>query len=119
MNTQQNQNEIKKKGVQINPSRDVDYDDKEKDFSGEFGEQIDENANEEINPSELDKSEVELDRGGAEFSGGNESKLTPDLGGDKSRTSGQAKGSDLGNRQGTQKTSDQRVKKDQDNSMRQ
>jgi hypothetical protein len=36
MNTQQNQNEIKKKGVQVNPSRDVNYEEKEKDFSGEF-----------------------------------------------------------------------------------
>ncbi len=89
MNTQQNQNEIKKTGVKINPSRDVDYDEKEKKLSNEEGEQIDEDANEEINPSELDNSEVELDRGGVEFSGGNESKVTPDLGGDQSKISGQ------------------------------
>jgi hypothetical protein len=76
MNTQQNQNEIKKSGVKPNPSRDVNYDDKEKDFSGEFGEQIDENASEEVNPSELDKGEVELDRGGVEFSGGDNKEKT-------------------------------------------
>ncbi|MFL5784747.1 MAG: hypothetical protein ACJ76H_09075, partial [Bacteriovoracaceae bacterium] len=74
MNTQQNQNEIKKSGIKPNPSRDVKYDDKEKDFSGEFGEQIDEKAGEEVDASELDKSEVELDRGGVEFSGGKEQK---------------------------------------------
>lgn len=68
MNTQQNQNEIKKKGVQVNPSRDLKYDDKEKSFSGEFGEQT-EASGEEINPSELDHSEVDLDRGGVEFGG--------------------------------------------------
>ncbi len=77
MNTQQNQNEPKKKGVQVNPSRDVDHAGKEKKLSQE-GEQIDENAGEEINPSELDNSEVELDRGGVEFSGGNESEVRPD-----------------------------------------
>ncbi len=103
MNTQPNQNELnefkKKKGVQVNPSRDVDYDDKEKDFSGEFGEQIDEGAGEEVNPSELDNSEVELDRGGVEFGGGqeqqevkpNEQKMASDLGGDKTQTSGPVK----------------------------
>src|SRR6476659_8450069 len=74
MNTQQNQNETKKSGIKVNPSRDVKYDDKEKDFSGEFGEQIDEKAGEEVDASELDKSEVELDRGGVEFSGGKEQK---------------------------------------------
>jgi hypothetical protein len=72
MNTQQNQNEIKKKEIQVNPSRDVKYDEKEKDFSGEFGEQIDEKSDEEVNPAELDNSEVELDRGGVEFGGGQE-----------------------------------------------
>ena len=80
MNTQQNQNKVKKKGVQVNPSRDVDYGEKKKKLSGEEAgkevDQIDKNAREEINPSELDKSEVELDRGGVEFSGGNESKVT-------------------------------------------
>ncbi|MES2527465.1 MAG: hypothetical protein V4598_10275 [Bdellovibrionota bacterium] len=103
MNTQPNQNELnefkKKKAVEVNPSRDLNYDDKEKDFSGEFGEQIDEEASEEINPSELDNSEVDLDRGGVEFSGGkenqevkpNEQKLTGDLGGDKTKTSGPLK----------------------------
>jgi hypothetical protein len=79
MNTQQNQNKVKKKGVQVNPSRDVDYREKKKKLSGEEAgkkvDQIDKNAREEINPSELDKSEVELDRGGVEFSGGNESKV--------------------------------------------
>lgn len=93
-NTQPNQNEIKKKGVQVNPSRDISYSDKEKDFSGEFG-----GEGEEINPSELDSSEVDLDRGGDEFSGGQEEgqpsepgqpgqpdqKMSSDLGGDKSR----------------------------------
>lgn len=75
MNTQQNQNEIKKKGVQVNPSRDIKYDQKEKDFSGEFGEQDQvEAGGEEVNPSELDNTEVDLDRGSAEFSGGNEQK---------------------------------------------
>ena len=63
---------MKKKGVQVNPSRDVDYGDKEKKLSGGEGGQIDENAPEEINPSELDNSEVELDRGGVEFGGGQE-----------------------------------------------
>ncbi len=109
MNTQQNQNEIKKKGVQVNPSRDVKYDEKEKDFSGEFGEQIDEGAGEDVNPSELDKSEVELDRGGVEFGGGQEQgqpsepgkpgkpaqdtekQMSGDLGGDVSQVSNQGK----------------------------
>lgn len=96
MNTQQKQDEIKKNGVQINPSRDLKYDEKEKDFSGEFGEQIDEGASEEINPSELDNSEVELDRGGVEFGGGKEGQeqgtpakpeqgMSGDLGGDVSK----------------------------------
>ncbi len=83
MNTQQNQNEIKKKGIQVNPSRDVKYDEKEKDFSGEFGEQgeqIDEKSDEEINPAELDNSEVELDRGGVEFGGGQEEGQPSDPG---------------------------------------
>jgi len=107
MNTQQNQNDIQKKGVKVNPSRDIKYDEKEKDFSGEFGQQIDEGAGEEINPAELDDSEVDLDRGGVEFDGGQEEEqpspdkgMSSDLGGDISQTSGPAK-------------------KDQDNSMRQ
>lgn len=99
MNTQPNQNEVKKKGVLTNPSRDVKYEDQK------FGEQIDEGAGEEINPSELDNSEVELDRGGVEFGGGQEEgkpsepgqpdqpdqKMSSDLGGDISKISGQAK----------------------------
>lgn len=102
MNTQQNQKENKKKGVQVNPSRDVKYDDKEKDFSGEFGQQNNEDSGEEINPSELDNTEVDLDRGGAEFGGGqeegqpsepgkpgepNQNGMSADLGGDVSKIS--------------------------------
>lgn len=59
MNTQPNQNETKKKGVQVNPSRDVKY-----------SAQTNEESTEEINPSELDQSEVELDRTDVEFEGG-------------------------------------------------
>lgn len=131
MNTQQNQNEIKKKGqVQVNPSRDLKYDEKEKDFSGEFEEQI-ESAGQEVNAGELDVQKSQGDRdafdqgvqnagskGSAQGYEGNtpDTDVTSDLGGDMSRTSGQAKGSDLGNRQGLQKNSDQKVKQKQDNS---
>ena len=125
MNTQQNQNEIKKKGVQVNPSRDIDYDQKEKDFTGEFdGEQL-ESSGQEVNPGEIDKTEVDLDRGGKEFSGGEENRgssdafdtavknagskgsaqgyegnspdvgMSSDLGGDISKSSGKTKESDL------------------------
>ncbi len=77
MSTQQNQNqnEIKKKGIKVNPSRDADYAEKEKKLASDDGEKIDEEANEEVNPSKLDTDEVHLDRGGVEFSGGgNQSK---------------------------------------------
>ena len=82
MNTQQNQNEIKKKNVQVNPSRDKKYDEKKenekKDFSAEGGEQT-VKGNEEVNPSELDQTEVDLDRGSSEFGGGGEQpEVSPD-----------------------------------------
>ncbi len=103
MNNQQNQNELNKKGVQPNPSRDIQYDQKEKAFSGEFGEQdkIEKETSEEINPSKLDNEEVDLDRGGLEFGGGaenddqkvDEQDMSSDLGGDNSKISGQS-GSD-------------------------
>lgn len=117
MNTQQNQNEVKKKGVQVNPSRDIKYEDREKDFSGEFGEQI-ESAGQEVNAGELDNK---ASQGSAQGYEGNspDVEMSSDLGGDKSRTSGQAKGSDLGSRQGTQKTSDQKSGQKQDDSLRQ
>ena len=89
MNTQQNQNEIKKKGVQVNPSRDLKYDEKEKDFSAEFGEQV-EAAGEEINPSELDSSEVELGQEEGQPSKPEQS-MSGDLGGDISKISGTVK----------------------------
>jgi hypothetical protein len=97
MNNQQNQNELPKKGVQPNPSRDIKYDEKEKDFSGEFsdeGEQLDADPGDEVNPSKLDVDEVELDRGGVEFSGGDkkpEAQMSSDLGGDVSQVSNQSK----------------------------
>lgn len=90
MNNQQNQNEINKKGIKVNPSRDVDYGDKEKErkLAGE-GEQIDQESDEEVNPSKLDTEEVNLDRGGVEFSGRpNVNKKTN--ADDASRTSGNA-----------------------------
>ena len=83
MSTQQNQNDIQKKGVKPNPSRDMKY--------SELGE-------EEINPSELDNTEVDLDRGGAEFGGGEEEGqpsgppdegMSSDLGGEVSKISRQ------------------------------
>lgn len=83
MNTQQNQNETKKKSVQVNPSRDVNY-----------NVQRNEESTEEINPSEFDQSEVELDQTGVEFDGGEEEEEHPqpeqmssDLGGDDSQVS--------------------------------
>ncbi len=91
-NQNQNQNELNKKNVQVNPSRDADYGDKDKDFSVESGEQIDEEANEEVNPSKLDTKEVDLDRGGVEFSGGgkkaDERGMSSDLGRDISSKTG-------------------------------
>lgn len=81
MNTQQTEKEIKKKGVQVNPSRDKEYED-EIDAAGQ-----------EVNPGEIDKTEVDLDRGGKEFSGGEVNKQgspsapTPDIGGDASEIS--------------------------------
>lgn len=132
MNTQQNQNESKKKGVQVNPSRDIDYNDKEKAFSGEFEEQI-ESAGQEVNPGEMDAQSSRGDdafdqgvqnagsSGSAQGYEGNtpDIDMSSDLGGDMSRTSGQAKGSDMGNRQGTQKTADQQSRQQQDDSRRQ
>lgn len=53
MDTQENREEIQKKGVKPNPSRDIKYADKEKNFSGEFEEQI-ESAGQEVNSGELE-----------------------------------------------------------------
>lgn len=71
MSTQRARNGMNKRGVKVNPSRDLDHGDKKKVFSHkEKDDETHENTGEEINPSELDHSEVELDRGGVEFSGG-------------------------------------------------
>lgn len=98
MNTQQNKEELKKKGYKVNPSRDIDYPVREKDFSGEFEEQ-DAKGDAEVNPGKLDETEVDLDRGQKEFSGGGEENkqdkqaggMSSDLGGDVSKTSGPVK----------------------------
>jgi hypothetical protein len=103
MNTQQNQNEIKKKGVQVNPSRDVNYEEKEKDFSGEFETQDEdvEASGEDVNPSELDKSEVEYGQeqkqarpsepGKPGKPQDTQKEMSSDLGGDISQISNQGK----------------------------
>ena len=58
------------------------HEETEEDVSGEFGQQIDEGAGEEVNANELDKTEVDLDRGKKEFSGGEENRgRTADRGG--------------------------------------
>lgn len=98
MNTQQNQNEIKKKGqVRVNPSRDIKYDEKEKAFSGEFEEQI-ESAGQEVNPGELDMQKSQGvqnagSNGAAQGYEGNspDSEVTSDLGGDVSEKSSENK----------------------------
>lgn len=116
--------------MQVNPSRDIKYEDREKNFSGEFGEQI-ESAGQEVNAGELDvqKESGPFDqavknagsKGSAQGYEGNspDIEMSGDLGGDKSRTSGQPKGSDLGGLQGTKKASDQKLNQKQDDSLRQ